>query len=1004
MARAPFNADIKRFYEEGGYIRRKESAKERRDRIRMALYGSSRMNFREMAEGGLTGLLKAIRNTGGARGAERLERAADSVDLSRYNLDALSEAFDKRNPGLVTIMRPSEFEKYAWPLPQKWIEQVPYQGSQAGLNQWGGTYDEYIRSLQDVARQGGGFDQTPALWFGQSKVPGYTGDYRVVAGHDGRHRMRALAGMGDDPTLVNLLPQQIGALGRQTAARRMTPSYFGSQLFPEVMPQTYSAADKSTWLPVELPEDLFARGGRAGFADGGALTKLLKSFRDAPSKLIDDWRWRPAADVAAEVPREVPGHVLKYGDFMRAMSNRAGQQGFDPRDPLKAYTTTLSSIQRQAINRDKLAGLPLTSTEQMIRPEGAFSDWLGTKAGQRYLARGAEGEADPEAIADMARHLQPFGLMPTLTERMTEAPGLIAGKEGRLSELVDRASRGASDPGEWREAVSDLPGIGPAKAGFMASLLGRGDIPTLDARQVILHTGQPTSASKPFLGKANRATEGVDRLAARQSAFGLTLPPEYDPYYQHLAHHTIWDAVGNEQTTHSDLIDAMLNRARGGRIGYAGGGRLAKFIEENLLNRAAKMRGETPEDTSKLLETTVEGVKGAPRTQTGLSARKGTAPFEDVTARIEPSPFTPPPRELTPESFPMGSYIVGTMSDLAAAGPKVHGLNGVRFKTPVELGGGSDFPYWQRYYNQPDSLWAAGKVPLITMNNALRAAGATGDSDIFFMNKLMGQRAVDQSNMSMAMVEQMLRNSDLSKKDASQLTQMVRDYKTSFIDPVRSKQLGRMVTKYDSPMPDFPHVNDENLHDYLMGLPMGQRAGVMKVFDKADAQKLGAPNPAAIRLVINDPALFGTQRGDVGRTVGRINLDDPLITDPVKEHPSYPVHQPGEAIGGMDRPVPGEIMFPDRWTQLRKQYAKQGPGTQMSKFMNDPAIQKVTPEWLDTIMPYYETLQRGWSPSGLAHGGRTAFGRGGAVCDSDDPTCDQLRFHTMWWQKDWGHE
>jgi hypothetical protein len=66
-------------------------------------------------------------------------------------------------------------------------------------------------------------------------------------------------------------------------------------------------------------------------------------------------------------------------------------------------------------------------------------------------------------------------------------------------------------------------------------------------------------------GKGEGARQSVDRLAARQQAMGLQgLDPSMDPFYQHLTHHAVWDKVGDTQTTHQDIIDAMRNYARGG--------------------------------------------------------------------------------------------------------------------------------------------------------------------------------------------------------------------------------------------------------------------------------------------------------------------------------------------------------------------------------------------------------------------------------------------------------
>ncbi|NDC92024.1 MAG: hypothetical protein EB089_09300 [Acidimicrobiia bacterium] len=66
-------------------------------------------------------------------------------------------------------------------------------------------------------------------------------------------------------------------------------------------------------------------------------------------------------------------------------------------------------------------------------------------------------------------------------------------------------------------------------------------------------------------GKGLGAREAVDRLTARQSALGLDIDPTLDPYYQHLAHHAVWDKVANEKTTHDDLMRALRGYKAGGQ-------------------------------------------------------------------------------------------------------------------------------------------------------------------------------------------------------------------------------------------------------------------------------------------------------------------------------------------------------------------------------------------------------------------------------------------------------
>lgn len=117
-----------------------------------------------------------------------------------------------------------------------------------------------------------------------------------------------------------------------------------------------------------------------------------------------------------------------------------------------------------------------------------------------------------------------------------------------------------------------MRGIGPAKAGFFASLLGRGDIPTLDARQIEAHVGKGADIGKYMKrGQGAGGAEAVDRLATRQDMLGLKTPKALQPYYQHLTHHSVWDAMGGDKTTHEDVMKAMRLAGMAGLVPVAGG-------------------------------------------------------------------------------------------------------------------------------------------------------------------------------------------------------------------------------------------------------------------------------------------------------------------------------------------------------------------------------------------------------------------------------------------------
>ena len=315
------------------------------------------------------------------------------------------------------------------------------------------------------------------------------------------------------------------------------------------------------------------------------MPSLAKVISKTPKKKlsISDWKWRPPGEVKAELGlTETPQHIQDFGQYMLEMAGKAKDKKLTARDLVKAYTITRSSIQRQAtdVNNVIKAGLPLDPKMGKVRPEGAFSEWLGTPMGQRYLNAAEKGKVDEEAVADAVKIMAPFGKHEKdIPDALRWGAQNLPGRESQASDLVARAAEGSSSPTEWRSFAKGVKGIGPAKAGFWASLLGRGDLPTLDARQVSIHTGKPTSDSKQFISNKRLGDQAVDRLAKRQSDMAVPMPDELRPFYQHLTHHNVWDAAGGTKTTHADVVNAMKNYSIA--AGLAGGGLGASAMFDN---------------------------------------------------------------------------------------------------------------------------------------------------------------------------------------------------------------------------------------------------------------------------------------------------------------------------------------------------------------------------------------------------------------------------------------
>lgn len=301
--------------------------------------------------------------------------------------------------------------------------------------------------------------------------------------------------------------------------------------------------------------------------------RQIVEYKDPASAVTEDWQWSPLSQVYEGLGgmSEIPPHVIDFGRFMDEQAARAGRQGLTPRDLIKAFTVTRASIQRQATDAENLrrAGLELPAdVTGKVRPEGAFGEWLGTPAGQAYLDAAQYGRVPENAIGDAVERMRPFGKQNDLREALEWAAQNLPGRQSQVSDLVAAGREGLSTPADWRVFTKDVRGIGPSKSGFLASLLGRGDQPTLDARQIILNTGRPTKEASRYIARRGGlgGVEGVERLSARQTALDLALPDELRPYYQHLAHHAIWDKAGDETTTHSDVVNAMQKYRHGGLV------------------------------------------------------------------------------------------------------------------------------------------------------------------------------------------------------------------------------------------------------------------------------------------------------------------------------------------------------------------------------------------------------------------------------------------------------
>lgn len=647
---------------------------------------------------------------------------------------------------------------------------------------------------------------------------------------------------------------------------------------------------------------------------------LVSKYKDPESAKMKGWDWKPLKDVQEDLGglQSIPGHVEDFGAYMDEMARKASGPGLSPRDLIKAYAITRSSIQRRSQTADKLraAGLDLPpGVSGQVRPEGAMGEWLKSPMGQRYLDAAEVGKVDQEAVAHAQSVMKPFGLNAE-TDALPWAAQNLSNKHKAVSDMVKRALSGDSPVAEWREFGKGLRGIGTAKAGFAASMLGRGDQPTLDARQVILQTGKPTSEAKLPMKRAG--FEAVDRLAARQTALNPSMDPGLEPFRQHLTHHAIWDKAGNEQTTHSDVIDAMRHANAGGRIAKQGGGGVEGTKSDDVFAHAIAALGIPGHGLSNVNPEFLKALQGvstpfskdpevvkralaisksmvppmtasAGKTASYYTVKQPMAPNE-VKTKITDIPGVKPleKRQMSWEDLHKigkGGTIITMGGDRSNLGRLTH-INDQKLKWPVDLHAG---PKYMLEPN-PGAVWANSAGSSSAFDRMIKEAAQKGP--VYGMYAPMGPMSVDSShNMFDALMAQ-VDKSKISKADAADFDSLLRSG-------------GHMENKKDAAkgaaaMEKWPGIlNPKAASEFARNLPGTHRSGVVKAMARADWRDKGFPNVGVTRAAITDPELLHTPGNMIGHRVVQLDPEGGQANETAFSHSTYTSAIPGKYVGDL---------------------------------------------------------------------------------------------------------
>jgi hypothetical protein len=643
-----------------------------------------------------------------------------------------------------------------------------------------------------------------------------------------------------------------------------------------------------------------------------ALGKVAR-YKDPQNPKMDDWKWRPLKDVHAELEGlpEIPSHVEKFGAFMDETANRAVKQGLTPRDLIKAYAITRASIQRRQKSADSVRenGLMLPSTtEKMIRPEGAMGEWLHSPMGQRYLDAAERGKVDEEAVAHAQRVMSPFGLTTEATS-LPWAAQVLGPHHKQVGDMVARGLMGKSPTAEWQDfSKKNLHGIGVAKAGFIASLLGRGDMPTFDARQVKLQTGiQKTKEATPMTNKGGFGV--IDRLAARQAAMNPKMDPGLEPYRQHLTHHAIWDKAENATTTHDDVMNAMRNAKDGGRIGYSTRGRtgpeqraheaqesIKELLDHPFADRLMRVLGVDPKaDHATIQKYLQERIERAGSRMADFPARQDIWKINDpdrraaleaayksydldptqnkggglyglkqsmaptsVEATVGPLPKTsaktPVSKSWNDALAPYkGGTIIGLGGDRIRVGTLTH-INGKPLAWPVHLHGGPGYMLEQN----KNEVWNNNPNHAKSLNQMIQEAHQVGP--VVGAYNTMGGQSLDSSHNMIETLMAQIPGSNIDPNVAAEFDAIVRSGAHGE-KPADKKRLAELMEKWPGIM------NPQDATEFMRpenGMSGKARSALVKLMDNEHFRDHGFPMVGETRAAVTEPGLMNVGRGRTG--------------------------------------------------------------------------------------------------------------------------------------------
>jgi hypothetical protein len=309
---------------------------------------------------------------------------------------------------------------------------------------------------------------------------------------------------------------------------------------------------------------------------------------------------------------------------------------------------------------------------------------------------------------------------------------------------------------------------------------------------------------------------------------------------------------------------------------------------------------------------------------------KLSRPVDEMTSVVDAMDIAP--RQNASIENMQGSYLIPALGDRSAAGGVLRSVNDVALENAVNLEGGPDFMRSHLPYGE---AWASDKGVTSRLGKQIRDLSADG-SDVNLVYSAMGHKALGFNTMlSDALVEQ-LPSMKITRKAASAF-----DADLKALDK------------------KWPGITSPDIKTYLRNAPGSVRVLFSEVMSKAKHQEAGFPDVASTRKAVTAPELLDVPLNQSGYSIARMDPTGATTNNPSSPHTTYNTHMAGEYVGGLETPVPREMLFRDffqnREMNRPENFNPKNTGDNRA-FMMSNVSQKVDQQLVDEIMNYQSLI------------------------------------------------